>query len=300
MVGLANHTILIAKDGTERPIDDSGAPIRNRDGRIVGVVLVFRDVSERRRAMWNVREAAAGERERLLVAERTARAEAERANRLKDDFVAMVSHELRTPLNAILGWTELMLKKPERSSPEWHAVSRSWRGIPASRRNSFQICSTSAASSRETPPRHSERPSGVGDRCRSRDRSACRRSEGHRDRGDLDHSSGRWPATPARLQQMSGNLLSNALKFTSGGGTVRVTLRRKGSHAEIVVADSGTGIPRNSCRTCSIASSRRMLREPGASGASASGCQSSGISWSFTAGVSSPKATATVVARHSP
>jgi PAS domain S-box-containing protein len=49
IVGLANHTVLIAKDGTRRPIDDSGAPIRGGDGGIVGVVLVFRDVSERRR-----------------------------------------------------------------------------------------------------------------------------------------------------------------------------------------------------------------------------------------------------------
>jgi two-component system cell cycle sensor histidine kinase/response regulator CckA len=47
VVGLANHTVLIARDGTRRPIDDSGAPIRDDDGKIVGVVLAFRDVSER-------------------------------------------------------------------------------------------------------------------------------------------------------------------------------------------------------------------------------------------------------------
>ena len=50
VVGLANHTALIAKDGTERPIDDSAAPIRCKEGEIVGCVLVFRDVAERRRA----------------------------------------------------------------------------------------------------------------------------------------------------------------------------------------------------------------------------------------------------------
>lgn len=50
VAGLANHTLLIARDGTERPIDDSGAPIRDREGRLLGVVLVFRDITERRRA----------------------------------------------------------------------------------------------------------------------------------------------------------------------------------------------------------------------------------------------------------
>ncbi|HOI17081.1 MAG TPA: PocR ligand-binding domain-containing protein, partial [Geobacteraceae bacterium] len=48
VVGLANHTILIARDGTERPIDDSGAPIRDESGAITGVVLVFRDITERK------------------------------------------------------------------------------------------------------------------------------------------------------------------------------------------------------------------------------------------------------------
>ncbi|HEV3143684.1 MAG TPA: PAS domain S-box protein [Gemmataceae bacterium] len=50
VVGLANHTVLIAKDGTERPIDDSAAPIRDGEGNLTGVVLVFRDVTERRKA----------------------------------------------------------------------------------------------------------------------------------------------------------------------------------------------------------------------------------------------------------
>src|SRR5262249_38809354 len=50
VVGLANHTVLVAKDGSDIPIDDSAAPIKDGQGRITGVVLVFRDVTERRRA----------------------------------------------------------------------------------------------------------------------------------------------------------------------------------------------------------------------------------------------------------
>ena len=65
VVGLANHTLLISKDGTERPIDDSAAPIRDRDGRVVGVVLVFRDVSDRKRSEAEARRA--GERARTIL-----------------------------------------------------------------------------------------------------------------------------------------------------------------------------------------------------------------------------------------
>ncbi len=70
VVGLANHTALIARDGSEVPIDDSGAPIRSAGGDIIGVVLVFRDVTERRR-LERLRRDLQGELERQ-VQERTA------------------------------------------------------------------------------------------------------------------------------------------------------------------------------------------------------------------------------------
>lgn len=241
VVGLANHTILIAADGSERPIDDSGAPIRNRDGRIVGVVLVFRDVSERRRVETE-REAAAGDRERLLLAERTARAEAERANRLKDDFVAMVSHELRTPLNAILGWTEMMLRKQ-------HDPATVARGLDIVARNTrlqTQLISDLLDISRIVSGKLRLDLQSVD--LASVIRAAVETvhhaadQKGVKIECQLDPSIGPMAGDPARLQQVVWNLLSNALKFTPKGGRVRIVLRRKGSQVEVIVQDNGAGI----------------------------------------------------------
>jgi PAS domain S-box-containing protein len=87
IVGLANHTVLVRRDGTEIPIDDSGAPIREATGDLRGVVLVFRDFSEYKSI------------EKSL---RAARDELDVANRAKEQFFAALSHELRTPLTPVL------------------------------------------------------------------------------------------------------------------------------------------------------------------------------------------------------
>jgi PAS domain S-box-containing protein len=98
--GLANHTIVIARDGRECSIADSCAPIRGRDGRVVGAVLVFRDVTEE----YAVQQAMHDKNIEL----EGARDLADKANLAKSDFLSSMSHELRTPLNAILGFTQLM------------------------------------------------------------------------------------------------------------------------------------------------------------------------------------------------
>ncbi|MEQ1773287.1 MAG: ATP-binding protein, partial [Burkholderiales bacterium] len=99
-LSLANHTIVIARDGRECHIADSCAPILDRDGRVVGAVLVFRDVTERKRLDQILHE-------KNTELERT-QAVAEKANLAKSEFLSSMSHELRTPLSAILGFTQLM------------------------------------------------------------------------------------------------------------------------------------------------------------------------------------------------
>jgi PAS domain S-box-containing protein len=103
IVGLANHTVLLAKDGHYVQIDDSASPIRDANGAIVGAVLVFRDITERRRIEHNLKET----HERL----ESSAAELKRSNEDLSQFAHVASHDLRSPLNTVVHFSQLLEKE---------------------------------------------------------------------------------------------------------------------------------------------------------------------------------------------
>ena len=240
VVGLANHTTLIARNGKELPISDSAAPIRDDAGKILGVVLVFRDITESRRAEIELSVAIA-EREQLHDDERAARAEAERANHIKDDFIAMVSHELRTPLNAILSWTQLLSDRPSDAD----TVKRGLDVIARNTRSQAQLVADLLDMSRIVAGKLKLDLQPIDLASVLQDAVQTVQSAADAKRITLAcklSSMGPTTADPVRVQQCVWNLLSNAIKFTPEQGHVTVSLESVGQHAEITVTDDGVGI----------------------------------------------------------
>jgi PAS domain S-box-containing protein len=232
VVGLANHTVLLARDGREIPIDDSGAPIWSEDGRVAGAVLVFRDIRDRREA----------ERQRgaLLDAERAARAEAQAANRAKDEFLAVLSHELRTPLNAILGWAQVVRS----GSLPAEAV----RGVEVIERNARRQAHliddvldvsrivSGTLSLESAPVDVSQVVEAAVDTVRPLLEAKGIAFHVHGNCG------GPVLGDAHRLQQVVTNLLSNAVKFTPAGGRIEVEMAHEAPHCCVTVRDTGVGI----------------------------------------------------------
>ena len=178
-----------------------------------------------------------------LQAEQVARGEAERASRMKDEFLATLSHELRTPLNAILGWAH-MLRRVETASPE---VKRGAEVIERNARAQSTIIADlldmSAIISGKVRLNMEAMDLPALVRASIDTARPAADAKGVSLRAEIDEIE--EPAVSGdhdRLQQVLWNLLTNAIKFTPAGGSVLVTLRLRRDHAEIRVRDSGEGI----------------------------------------------------------
>lgn len=226
IVGLANHTRLLARDGRVWPIDDSAAPIRRADGSLLGCVLVFREISARQAA-----EAALRERTAALAA----------ANRRKEEFLATLAHELRNPLAPVKNALTLLRKSSDvrvdealdmverqvdtmvRLIDDLIDVSRIDRNVLTLKREVVAVVPLLTLT--VDAVRGQAESAGISLELSLPDTAP---------HADLD---------PVRFSQIVTNLLMNACKFTPRGGTVTLSLRCDDDRLVLVVRDTGIGIP---------------------------------------------------------
>ena len=181
-------------------------------------------------------------RAEAMAREQAARAQAEEANRVKDEFLATLSHELRTPLNAILGWAVLL----RQGHPDADTLGQALQVIERNARAQSQLIEDLLDISRiiSGKLRLDVRPIDLFTVIRAGIDavSPAAMSKEIRLQPVLDPTAGPIAGDPERLQQVMWNLLSNAVKFTPRGGRVQVRLARVRSHVEIAVSDTGCGI----------------------------------------------------------
>ncbi|AKV01399.1 two-component sensor histidine kinase [Labilithrix luteola] len=215
-------------------------PFFDARGKVAGIFVQGTDVTARR-LLEDQREALERERSELLARETSLRAQAEEANRLKDEFLATVSHELRTPLSGVIGWLQLLrmrkladdrraivLDTVERNAralaqlvDDLLDVSRIVSGKMALTVQTLEVARTVEAALEVVQP------------------AAAARGVTLTSALDTDLTV---LADPSRLQQVVWNLVTNAVKFTPRGGRVHVAVRRIDSTVEISVSDTGMGI----------------------------------------------------------
>lgn len=228
--------------------DESYTTLADPDDRFRAIIQLQQkaksleaEIAERKQAEEALR-AIKDELESLLMREQMARAEAETANRMKDEFLATVSHELRTPLNAIIGWSHMLL----RTSLDQATATRALKTIERNAKSQAQLIEDILDVSRVItgklrlnigPVDAAAVINAAIDSVQLAADSKAIRLE-----VTLDPSTRHISGDASRLQQIVWNLLSNAIKFTPSGGRVEVRLERAGADVQIRVSDTGQGI----------------------------------------------------------
>ena len=217
------ETIRQRKDGSLIEISLSVSPIRTTTGAIIGASKIARDITSQRRLM----------------------REAEEANRVKDEFLAMLSHELRTPLNAVLGYTRMLREGhlgPDRQERAMETIERNANLLGQLVADVLDVSSivTGKVRLKVTSCDLTALVQAATDVVRP---SAD--AKGIELRVDTPETPVQAACDGERMQQVFWNLLSNAVKFTPSGH-ISIALQNSGGRAKVTVTDTGVGIPANS------------------------------------------------------
>lgn len=209
-------------------------PVLEHNGSIREWVSVHTDITERKQTE--------KEREQLLEREQATRAEAEAANRMKDEFLATLSHELRTPLNAMLGWTQMLRTRKfdeKTTARALETIDRNTKSLAQLIEDVLDVSRIITGKLRlnirlvELVPVIEAALETVLPAAEAKNMQI---------EPILDSSVGSVLGDANRLQQVFWNLLSNAVKFTPKGGRVEIRLEQINSGVQIQVSDTGQGI----------------------------------------------------------
>jgi PAS domain S-box-containing protein len=231
----AGETMILEETVAERTYLATKSPLRDEQGRVIGLIGVATDITERKQAQ--------GELEKLVVAEQRLRAEAERANRAKDEFLAIVSHELRSPLNALRGWSHLLATtRPLEVQLVERAAKAIKRNVDHQTRLIDDLLDTSRiVSGKLTIERRTVNLVEIvlGALDAARPGAAAKEIDL---RFTPDDAVIMVVGDGGRLQQLVSNLLSNAVKFTPERGAISVLLLKNAERVQLQVKDNGIGI----------------------------------------------------------
>lgn len=215
---MSNHTLLIRKDGKKVPVADSAAPLKDKNGKIIGCVVVFRDVTKERQI-----------------------------DQAKTEFVSLASHQLRTPLSAVNWYAEMLLAgdvgkiTPDQKKYLEEIYKGNQRMV--SLVNALLDVSRIELGTFAVEPKKMQISESAHDIVKEINHDAAKKKIEVKENYETDLPE--IMADPKLIQIIIQNLLSNAVKYTPEKGKVSLTITKKDPSILIEVKDSGYGIPDN-------------------------------------------------------
>ena len=235
---LATGLATVALDVVMAPRWPSFELTEDAVARLAVFVLVALFVS----ALEHARQRAERQRAMLLERERSARTDAEEANRAKDDFVTMVAHELRTPLTAILSWSAVLADTRVAPAVAARALEAIRRNVVLQGRVIADLVDLSRLGRGRVSLQLARVDLAVVVAAAVEAHAITAAARAIKVTSELDHGCPPVHGDAERLQQVVSNLLGNAIKHSDSGTTVHVALDAAGAFARIIVRDEGHGI----------------------------------------------------------